>query len=397
MTVENQQVEHEIVVNNLWKVFGRNPSSALESENLSKSRAEIQEEFGQVVALRDVSFNVEKGETFVVMGLSGSGKSTLVRCLIRLIEATSGNIFVEHEDVTSLDDSALQEFRRSKISMVFQNFGLLPHRNVMDNACYGLEVKGMSREERYERAQKMLDLVGLSGWERSRVRQLSGGMQQRVGLARALAVEPEILLMDEPFSGLDPLIRRQMRSELADLQKELKKTMVFITHDLDEAVSVGDRIAIMRDGEIIQMGTPREIIMNPADEFVSEFTEDVSKDRVLNASSVSVSPDLTYTYSADLDKLKSKVSTTEAKHVAFVNESGSSLGVLMRADIEKAISIEDIDRFMEKSPDSVSRSSNIKSAIGRLSSSETPIPVVDSERNLLGVITQTSMLNALSE
>ena len=397
MTVEKQQVEHEIVVNNLWKVFGRNPSSALESENLSKSRAEIQEEFGQVVALRDVSFNVQKGETFVVMGLSGSGKSTLVRCLIRLIEATSGNIFVEQEDVTSLDDSALQEFRRSKISMVFQNFGLLPHRNVMDNACYGLEVKGMSREERYERAQKMLDLVGLSGWERSRVRQLSGGMQQRVGLARALAVEPEILLMDEPFSGLDPLIRRQMRSELADLQKELKKTMVFITHDLDEAVSVGDRIAIMRDGEIIQMGTPREIIMNPADEFVSEFTEDVSKDRVLNASSVSVSPDLTYTYSADLDKLKSKVSTTVAKHVAFVNESGSSLGVLMRADIEKAISIEDIDRFMEKSPDSVSRSSNIKSAIGRLSSSETPIPVVDSERNLLGVITQTSMLSALSE
>ena len=307
MTVEKQQVEHEIVVNNLWKVFGRNPSSALESENLSMSRAEIQEEFGQVVALRDVSFNVQKGETFVVMGLSGSGKSTLVRCLIRLIEATSGNIFVEQEDVTSLDDSALQEFRRSKISMVFQNFGLLPHRNVMDNACYGLEVKGMSREERYERAQKMLDLVGLSGWERSRVRQLSGGMQQRVGLARALAVEPEILLMDEPFSGLDPLIRRQMRSELADLQKELKKTMVFITHDLDEAVSVGDRIAIMRDGEIIQMGTPREIIMNPADEFVSEFTEDVSKDRVLNASSVSVSPDLTYTYSADLDKLKSKV------------------------------------------------------------------------------------------
>ena len=393
MTVEKQQVEHEIVVNNLWKVFGRNPSSALESENLSKSRAEIQEEFGQVVALRDVSFNVQKGETFVVMGLSGSGKSTLVRCLIRLIEATSGNIFVEQEDVTSLDDSALQEFRRSKISMVFQNFGLLPHRNVMDNACYGLEVKGMSREERYERAQKMLDLVGL----RSRVRQLSGGMQQRVGLARALAVEPEILLMDEPFSGLDPLIRRQMRSELADLQKELKKTMVFITHDLDEAVSVGDRIAIMRDGEIIQMGTPREIIMNPADEFVSEFTEDVSKDRVLNASSVSVSPDLTYTYSTDLDKLKSKVNTTEARHVAFVNESGSSLGVLMRSDIEKAISIEDIDRFMEKSPDSVSRSSNIKSAIGRLSSSETPIPVVDSERNLLGVITQTSMLNALSE
>ena len=170
--------------------------------------------------------------------------------------------------------------------MVFQNFGLLPHRNVMDNACYGLEIKGMPRHERYDMAKRMIDLVGLSGWENSKVSQLSGGMQHRVGLARALAVEPEILLMDEPFSGLDPLIRRQMRSELADLQKELKKTMVFITHDLDEAVTVGDRIAIMRDGEIIQMGTPEEIILNPIDEFVAEFTEDVSKDRILNASSI---------------------------------------------------------------------------------------------------------------
>ena len=209
--------------------------SALAPENVEKSRSEIQSEFDQVVALKDVSFNVKRGETFVVMGLSGSGKSTLVRCLIRLIEATSGSILVEDEDVTLLNEKSLRDFRRTKISMVFQNFGLLPHRNVMENACYGLEIKNISKDERHEKAQRMLDLVGLNGWENSRVSQLSGGMQQRVGLARALAVEPEILLMDEPFSGLDPLIRRQMRSELAELQKEIKKTMVFITHDLDEA------------------------------------------------------------------------------------------------------------------------------------------------------------------
>ena len=260
--------------------------SALAPENVEKSRSEIQSEFDQVVALKDVSFNVKRGETFVVMGLSGSGKSTLVRCLIRLIEATSGSILVEDEDVTLLNEKSLRDFRRTKISMVFQNFGLLPHRNVMENACYGLEIKNISKDERHEKAQRMLDLVGLNGWENSRVSQLSGGMQQRVGLARALAVEPEILLMDEPFSGLDPLIRRQMRSELAELQKEIKKTMVFITHDLDEAVTVGDRIAIMRDGEIIQMGTPQEIILNPVDDFVTEFTEDVSKDRILKASSL---------------------------------------------------------------------------------------------------------------
>ena len=307
MTVEPEQNSHQIVVERLWKVFGNNPSVALEAGNAEKSREEIQTEFGQVVALRNVSFQVQKGETFVVMGLSGSGKSTLVRCLIRLIESTSGNIIIDDQNVTSLDEKELRDFRRSKVSMVFQNFGLLPHRNVIDNACYGLEVKGLSKKDRYQRAQRMLDLVGLNGWETSKVSQLSGGMQQRVGLARALAVEPEILLLDEPFSGLDPLIRRQMRSELAILQKEIKKTLVFITHDLDEAVTVGDRIAIMRDGEIIQMGTPEEIILNPVDDFVSEFTEDVSKDRVLNASSISVTPDLICTYPADLNELKEKL------------------------------------------------------------------------------------------
>ena len=397
MNLEPEKDTHQIVVKNLWKVFGNDPSLALTVENSDKSRTEIQSEFGQIVALRDVSFSVRKGETFVVMGLSGSGKSTLVRCLIRLIDATSGNIYVDGEDVTSFDDTNLMDFRRTKVSMVFQNFGLLPHRNVMDNACYGLEIKGMPRQERYEMAKRMIDLVGLSGWENSRVSQLSGGMQQRVGLARALAVEPEILLMDEPFSGLDPLIRRQMRSELADLQKELKKTMVFITHDLDEAVTVGDRIAIMRDGEIIQMGTPEEIILNPIDEFVTEFTEDVSKDRILNASSVSVQPDLVWTCSSDLGELKKQISKVGIGHVAFVDVLGSSLGVLLRSDVEQLQSAEELYSILKKSPDSMMSSSEVKPAIAKLAESETPIPVVDSDKKLLGVITQRSILTALAD
>ena len=397
MTVEPEQNSHQIVVERLWKVFGNNPSVALEAGNAEKSREEIQTEFGQVVALRNVSFQVQKGETFVVMGLSGSGKSTLVRCLIRLIESTSGNIIIDDQNVTSLDEKELRDFRRSKVSMVFQNFGLLPHRNVIDNACYGLEVKGLSKKDRYERAQRMLDLVGLNGWETSKVSQLSGGMQQRVGLARALAVEPEILLLDEPFSGLDPLIRRQMRSELAILQKEIKKTLVFITHDLDEAVTVGDRIAIMRDGEIIQMGTPEEIILNPVDDFVSEFTEDVSKDRVLNASSISVAPDLICTYPDDLNELKEKLDRIKPKHIAFVNESGVSLGVLMRSDIEQTSSTKELDHCLANSPDSMKSFSNVKPAIARLANSETPIPVIDSEEHLIGVITRGSILVALAE
>ena len=397
MTVEPEQNSHQIAVERLWKVFGNNPSVALEAGNAEKSREEIQTEFGQVVALRNVSFQVQKGETFVVMGLSGSGKSTLVRCLIRLIESTSGNIIIDDQNVTSLDEKELRDFRRSKVSMVFQNFGLLPHRNVIDNACYGLEVKGLSKKDRYERAQRMLDLVGLNGWETSKVSQLSGGMQQRVGLARALAVEPEILLLDEPFSGLDPLIRRQMRSELAILQKEIKKTLVFITHDLDEAVTVGDRIAIMRDGEIIQMGTPEEIILNPVDDFVSEFTEDVSKDRVLNASSISVTPDLICTYPADLNELKEKLDRIKPKHIAFVSESGVSLGVLMRSDIEQTSSTKELDHCLANSPDSMKSFSNVKPAIARLANSETPIPVIDSEEHLIGVITRGSILVALAE
>ena len=271
--------ETHIEVKNLWKVFGKNPNQVFEESFINLSRSEIQSELDLITALRDVSFTVNKGETFVVMGLSGSGKSTLVRCLTRLIDPTDGHILIDGEDIVEFDENSLREFRRNKIAMVFQQFGLLPHRNVLDNAAFGLEIRGIDKESRYSTAQEMLDLVGLDGWGESKVYELSGGMQQRVGIARALAVNPEIMLMDEPFSGLDPLIRRQMRKELTSLQQEIHKTMVFITHDLEEAVSVGDKIAIMRDGEIIQLGTPLEIINKPADDFVAEFTEGITGKR----------------------------------------------------------------------------------------------------------------------
>ena len=272
--------ETHIEVKNLWKVFGKNPNQVFEDSYSTKSRSEIQSELNLITALRDVSFSVYKGETFVLMGLSGSGKSTLVRCLTRLIDPTAGSIVIDNKDIIKYDQNELRDFRRSKIAMVFQQFGLLPHRNVIDNAAFGLEIRGIKKDSRHAIAEEMLNLVGLDGWGESRIDELSGGMQQRVGIARALAVDPEIMLMDEPFSGLDPLIRRQMRKELTNLQEEIHKTMVFITHDLDEAVSVGDRIAIMRDGEIIQLGTPMEIINTPANDFVSEFTEGISSNRI---------------------------------------------------------------------------------------------------------------------
>ena len=389
--------DYQIVVKNLWKVFGDDPLASLSEEYLLKSRSEIQSEIGQLIALRNISFNVKRGETFVVMGLSGSGKSTLVRCLIRLIEKTSGNIYVDGEDINSFDDKNLMDFRRNKVSMVFQNFGLLPHRNVIDNACYGLEIKDIPKKERHKIAKKMISLVGLDGWEYSKVSELSGGMQQRVGLARALAVEPEILLLDEPFSGLDPLIRRQMRSELVDLQKKLKKTMVFITHDLDEAITIGDTIAIMRDGEIIQMGTPEEIILNPVDKFVAEFTEDVSKENILSTLSISVKPDLIWNFFSGFSELKNRMSNLEIMHVAFVDDEAYSLGVLMRSDVEQCESMEDIKLMLKKSPPSISSTSSLKSAIASLAVSETPIPIVDSREKFVGVATQSSTLKALKK
>jgi glycine betaine/proline transport system ATP-binding protein len=273
----------QVSCRNVWKVFGPHPERVIESGEVDLPRAELMAKTGCTVAARDISFEVARGEVFVIMGLSGSGKSTLVRCVTRLIEPTSGAISICGQDVLGADPSHLRELRRTKVSMVFQHFGLFPHRNVIDNVAYGLEVQGVDKAKRHERARELLAVVGLSPVEASYPDQLSGGMQQRVGLARALAVDPEVLIFDEAFSALDPLIRREMQDEVLRLQERLHKTVLFVTHDLDEALKLGERIAIMKDGRFVQVGTPAEIVGAPADDYVREFVRDVPRGKVLTA------------------------------------------------------------------------------------------------------------------
>jgi glycine betaine/proline transport system ATP-binding protein len=268
-------------VRGLWKIFGPRADKIIGTPDADLSRAELKEKTGCVAGVKDVSFEVAPGEVFVVMGLSGSGKSTLVRCLTRLIEPTAGEVVIDGRDVVTSSESELRELRRTHTSMVFQHFGLLPHKQVLDNVAYGLEVRGVGKKERRAKAAEVVALVGLEGYEHSFPDQLSGGMKQRVGLGRALANDPSLLLFDEPFSALDPLIRRDMQSEVLRLHHDLGKTMVFITHDLQEALKLGDRILIMRDGEIVQIGTPDEVVGAPADDYVRDFTSEVPKSHVL--------------------------------------------------------------------------------------------------------------------
>ena len=386
-----------ISVNSLWKVFGKNPLVALEEPYISQTRSDIQEELNLVVALRDVSFEVYPGETFVVMGLSGSGKSTLVRCLIGLNDVTSGEISVDGENLTEFDDRDLREFRRSKMAMVFQNFGLLPHKNVLDNAAYGLEVKGINKNDRYSKAREMLNKVGLSGWENANQSELSGGMQQRVGLARALAVDPDILLMDEPFSGLDPLIRRQMREELSLLQTEIQKTIIFITHDLDEAITIGDRIAIMRDGEIIQIGTPKEIITQPADDFVKEFTQGISKTKVIDIEHVVSDPDVVFSSNDSHETVRAKMDRANTDYAIGIDPEAQYLGILSRDQLDATLdSTITIDSLIDSSILSVRPDTTLDEALNFLSDQNLPIPVVDEKNSFIGVATQPDLLKVVA-
>jgi glycine betaine/proline transport system ATP-binding protein len=299
-TIDSQvDTDAAISVRGLWKIFGDDADTIIGSPDAHLSRPELLEKTGCVAAVRDVSFDVAKGEVFVVMGLSGSGKSTLVRCLTRLIEPTAGQVFFEGEDILTASKSRLRELRRTKFSMVFQHFGLLPHRRVIDNIAYALEVNGVRKETRHDRAREVIELVGLDGYANHFPEQLSGGMQQRVGLARALAVDPEVMFLDEPFSALDPLIRRDMQNEVMRLHNDLNKTMVFITHDLAEAMKLGDRIVIMRDGDIVQMGTPADLVMNPVDDYVADFTKDIPKSHVLKMGALARTASLEETIGGD--------------------------------------------------------------------------------------------------
>lgn len=331
-----------IEVRNLWKVFGSGSAdNAITRAQSGATRTEILQQLEQTVAVRDVSFSVARGETFVVMGLSGSGKSTLIRCLSRLIEPTRGEVLLDGENLLAMDDKALRDVRRGRISMVFQHFGLFPHRKVIDNIAYGLEVQGIRKSERTERATNVLNIVGLTGWAEHYPQQLSGGMQQRVGLGRALAVDPEILLFDEPFSALDPLIRREMQDELIRLQDTMHRTIIFITHDFAEALRLGDRIAIMKDGSFDQVGTPEEIVTNPATDYVREFTTDIPRAKVLPVRSVMVANAGTtgvrsIRADARIDQVIPMLLDSE-EPINVIDSDGTIIGGVSRSDVAKLL------------------------------------------------------------
>ncbi len=321
----------------LWKVFGPKPDQAMALAAAGHDRLSILQATGCTIGVRDVSFDVEAGEVFVVMGLSGSGKSTLIRCVSRLTDVTEGTVKIDGDDLTAMDEDELRAVRRQKLSMVFQHFGLLPHRRVIDNVGYGLEIQKIGRKERYERAMNVLETVGLGGFEYHYPQELSGGMQQRVGLARALAVDPEILFFDEPFSALDPLIRRDMQDELLRLQESMQRTIVFITHDFAEAIKLGDRIAIMKDGVFDQVGTAAELITHPATEYVSEFTKDIPKAKVLRAADVmsSAADDETGGTVQATDTIEDIVPRllTESGSLTVLDESGHTIGRVDRSAV----------------------------------------------------------------
>ena len=343
-------MEAAIQIQNVWKIFGNTSKEALDAiQNKKISKQEALEKYNSVIGVSDVSFDVKTGEIFCVMGLSGSGKSTLVRHINRLLEPTSGKILINSQDVMQFNKENLQELRNKKIGMVFQNFALMPHRSVLDNIAMPLEIRGVSKNDRLDAANNILNIVELQGWGNKYAHELSGGMQQRVGLARALAADPEFLLMDEPFSALDPLIRRQLQTEFIKLSKQMKKTTVFITHDLDEAVRVGHRIAIMRDGMIVQIGTPEEIVVNPADKYVVDFVKGISRLKVVQAKTI-MQPIKDYENKfgtlgddnelVDENDLLSKLietSISKDKPIVVSNKSDQKIGVITQSDLLKAV------------------------------------------------------------
>ncbi len=392
-------MDHKIVVNSLYKIFGSNPEKALRLLKEGATKDEILEKTGQGVGIADVSFHVDEGEILVIMGLSGSGKSTLVRCLNRLIEPTCGQILLEGTDITKLSKEELRVTRQTRFGMVFQHFALFPRRNIIKNVEYGLEVRKVPAQERAQRAQAATEQVGPKGWENSYPAQLSGGMQQRVGLARALALDPDIMLMDEAFSALDPLIRRDMQDELLKLQEKMHKTIIFISHDLDEALKLGDRIILMKDGYIVQEGTAEEILTNPANEYVKRFVEDVDISKVMTASTIMKNPLEVASYAHDGPKTALWKMKQAGISSLFVQHKGKLKGIVSADDAVTALKNGDKDlaNIVQTDIKKIPPETPANDLFPLLVNNSSPLAVVDEEEHLLGVIIKGTLLAALSE
>lgn len=386
----------KIKIENLVKIYGKNPEHALKLFREGGNRDEILKATGNVLGVADVSLSIAEGELFVIMGLSGSGKSTLVRCLNRLIEPTSGHIYIDDEDVARVDMQRLREVRRTKMSMVFQRFGLFPHKTVLENTEYGLKMRGVPLEERRQKAFDTLKIVGLAQWADYAPSALSGGMQQRVGLARALATDAPILLMDEAFSALDPLIRRGMQDELMRLQTELQRTIVFISHDIQEALKIGDRVAIMKAGYLVQVGTPEDIITNPVDDYIAAFTQDVNRAQVLKTGSIVRQTVPFILGQGSARAALQDMQTRDRRRMYVVDRQGQPVGVLVRTDLETAVhsGVEDVASVMRTDYPTVQDSMSLEE-IFHIAQSGAPIAVVGRKGKFKGVIEQSDILASI--
>ena len=385
----------KIEIKDLSILFGPEKAKAKKMIKQGKSKQEILKETGCTIAVRNANLEIEEGEMFVIMGLSGSGKSTLVRCINRLNEPSMGEIWLSGRNITSLSDKELLQIRRKEMAMVFQHFGLLPHRTVLSNIAFGLELQGVPKEEREKKAYESIAVVGLKGYENQRVDELSGGMQQRVGLARALANDPEVLLMDEAFSALDPLIREQMQDELLDLQEKMKRTIVFITHDLDEAIKLGDRIAIMKDGEVVQVGTPEEILTDPADDYVTRFTESVDRGRVVTASSIMLTQPIVVRIRKDgPEAIIRKMREKRLYALPVIGADEQFLGEIRLKDVLRLRKegVRDISSIVMKEVPSVLESMTVEDMLPLLPKVQQALPVVDENNRLKGVVSTSAII-----
>ena len=385
----------KIEIKDLSILFGPEKAKAKKMIKQGKSKQEILKETGCTIAVRNANLEIKEGEMFVIMGLSGSGKSTLVRCINRLNEPSMGEIWLSGRNITSLSDKELLQIRRKEMAMVFQHFGLLPHRTVWSNIAFGLELQGVPKEEREKKAYESIAVVGLKGYENKRVDELSGGMQQRVGLARALANNPEVLLMDEAFSALDPLIREQMQDELLDLQEKMKRTIVFITHDLDEAIKLGDRIAIMKDGEVVQVGTPEEILTDPANDYVTRFTESVDRGRVVTASSIMLTQPIVVRIRKDgPEAIIRKMREKRLYALPVIGADEQFLGEIRLKDVLRLRKegARDISSIVMKEVPSVLESMTVEDMLPLLPKVQQALPVVDENNRLKGVVSTSAII-----